>query len=359
MSLLPVTCSDDSGDDHDYCEHTHPKGIREITIKSFSSSAGIRRPGFQLLSLTPPSASSQLTYADRPCSLPDQLGVYHRVYLPLAIITILYLFTTNIRSAWLRWNSGPTHGEVKNRLSPILPSIDTSGPSSARRLFDRPLPPSRKSSHNLGLGVSPMTPTGRPARLGPEHLTPKSSRSAPVSPQHSPRQTQDPWTTALSRNDEDMEAGESVYHTPRISRRSSYNLTSANVDEPPSYFISSPSTTGLGLSGDSFPARSPLEITSGQPRRVTMPRMMSASDWSAAAKAKDKSVLGLMVDSLPVPGAMRSRDRKTAGMETLRGFARWLWKARNGVVVRSWREAVAIAWPSAVVWLVVNGLFVL
>ena len=90
-----------SGDDHDYCDLTHRGGVREVTLKSFSSDAGIRRPGFQLLSLIPPDASapytSQKTHADRPCFLPDQAGVYYRVYLPLAILTFLFLFVTNVR----------------------------------------------------------------------------------------------------------------------------------------------------------------------------------------------------------------------------------------------------------------------
>jgi hypothetical protein len=95
-----------SGDDHDYCEHKHPQGVREVTLKSFSSSTGIRQPGFQLLSLIPPhEAASSKTHADRPCFLPDQAGVYYKVYLPVAILTFVYLFSTNIRAALRRWNS--------------------------------------------------------------------------------------------------------------------------------------------------------------------------------------------------------------------------------------------------------------
>lgn len=44
-----------SGDDHDACKYTHrlstPDLVEEHTIKSFSMAMGIRRPGFQLLSL--------------------------------------------------------------------------------------------------------------------------------------------------------------------------------------------------------------------------------------------------------------------------------------------------------------------
>ncbi|KAJ2989890.1 hypothetical protein NUW54_g8643 [Trametes sanguinea] len=73
-----------SGDDHDYCEYVHslpatdtrrpspPLSIPELTVKSFSMAMGIRRPGYQLLSLTPRSASPEVeTLAQTPCLLPD------------------------------------------------------------------------------------------------------------------------------------------------------------------------------------------------------------------------------------------------------------------------------------------------
>ncbi|KAH0827465.1 Metallo-dependent phosphatase [Lanmaoa asiatica] len=71
-----------SGDNRDYCEVIHEEpgsdlqanAIREVTVKSFSPSRHIRRPGFQLLSLVPPSSSpTGPTFADAPCHLPDTL----------------------------------------------------------------------------------------------------------------------------------------------------------------------------------------------------------------------------------------------------------------------------------------------
>lgn len=98
-----------SGDDHDYCEYTHTlvpsesrsserAHVREVTVKSFSMAMGVRRPGFQLLSLAAPkrnnaysSASKGETVADRPCLLPDQLGIYLSVYVPLLVLSLLVL----------------------------------------------------------------------------------------------------------------------------------------------------------------------------------------------------------------------------------------------------------------------------
>jgi hypothetical protein len=83
-----------------------------------------------------------------------------------------------------------------------------------------------------------------------------------------------------------------------------------------------------------------------------MSRILSTSDWSAAARGKEKSVLGLIMDALP-------GQRWSSAFGALRGFFAWLWRTRNSVLVKSWREAVAIAWPAGVVWLLVNALFFL
>ncbi|KAF9469965.1 Metallo-dependent phosphatase-like protein [Collybia nuda] len=94
-----------SGDDHDYCVHYHPTAahggiypIREVSVKSMSISMGIRRPGFQLLSLDPwdgRSDRAQQRQADMPCFLPDQLGIYLSVYIPSLLVSILAVFAAN------------------------------------------------------------------------------------------------------------------------------------------------------------------------------------------------------------------------------------------------------------------------
>lgn len=421
-----------SGDDHDYCEHRHPQqgGVREITLKSFSSSAGIRRPGLQLLSLvSPDQAPTPLTHADQPCFLPDQLGVYTRVYLPVAILTFLFLFGTNIRAAWRRWNAAghSIYGDLKARMSPHIASSETmpNAPLISRRVSERPTPlsiPSRKSSQHLnGGGIT----TPRSARTGmfpgrqpsSDHLgtsywgaSNSSIRSAPVSPTGSPRPS---WSDyhhhhnpppAYRSKDDDPEADSySVQDTasPSISRRSSYiymngagdkestptqrSVTAPVHSEPTSYFLPIPGSGqghGLGLStpytqspvsctGTSHPVvrRSSSNISMinsynaspsayQQPRRVTAPRL---SDWSSAAKAKDKSVFGLLTDSLPLGVGGGKRRGSSGGAANafglIRGFLAWLWRSRNGVVGKSWRECLAVAWPAAVTWVLVNALF--
>ncbi|EAU91469.2 hypothetical protein CC1G_01958 [Coprinopsis cinerea okayama7 len=96
-----------TGDNRDYCEYSHTNpddahSIREVTLKSFSMSVHIQRPGFQLLSIMDPSDSSTPlanpnpnTIADTPCFLPNQSKIYTSFYTPLFILTVLALFLLN------------------------------------------------------------------------------------------------------------------------------------------------------------------------------------------------------------------------------------------------------------------------
>ncbi|ORY24794.1 Metallo-dependent phosphatase-like protein [Naematelia encephala] len=352
-----------SGDDHDYCDHTHANGVREVTVKSFSSSAGIKRPGFQLLSLVPPTNPIHPSHADRPCFLPDQMGVYYRVYLPLAIVTVLYLLGTNIRSAYKRWKVGQP-AELKGRLSPAFPEVESmpTALSSARRVTERPVPltlPNHPRSARFSFGMDHLSVT-------------RATASAPVSPHESPRMAHsDDWPY---RQDDD----ESVIETPNLSRRSSYiymngpsdyqtPAASSFAQEPSSYFLPIPSSSGAGL-GLTTPGLSSTTLSgsmrrisssnlsafasstggggSNPPqtiRRVTMPRMASGN-----ISAKDKSTFGYISEVIPT---------RRGHIQRLRSFLRWLWKTRDSVVVKSWREVGAVAWPAAVVWVLVNGLF--
>ncbi|KAF9222694.1 Metallo-dependent phosphatase [Gyrodon lividus] len=105
-----------SGDDHDYCEYEHTipssnEKVREVTIKSISMAMGIRRPGFQLLSLTStvpsPDHITQIPVSpplEVPCLLPDQLGIYLYVYIPLVALSLLLVLASNV----MRVNAGST-----------------------------------------------------------------------------------------------------------------------------------------------------------------------------------------------------------------------------------------------------------
>ncbi|KAI9789459.1 MAG: hypothetical protein M1816_006001 [Peltula sp. TS41687] len=107
-----------SGDDHDYCSVTHTSyghhhhTIPEITVKSISWAMGIRKPGFEMVSLWNPlfpqtrtqdqavSAAQQQqqdTVQTHLCLLPDQLRIFLRVYAPLLVCSVLAVL---LRSCW-------------------------------------------------------------------------------------------------------------------------------------------------------------------------------------------------------------------------------------------------------------------
>ncbi|KAL7281268.1 hypothetical protein ACG7TL_004576 [Trametes sanguinea] len=144
-----------SGDDHDYCEYVHslpvtdtkrpspPLSIPELTVKSFSMAMGIRRPGYQLLSLTPPSSSPEIqTLAQTPCLLPDQLGIFLSVYIPLVVLTLVVLLVSNIRRSCLRHSSPSSRSAQWTSLDPNDPEetdYDLPPPSAWRsKEFPRP-----------------------------------------------------------------------------------------------------------------------------------------------------------------------------------------------------------------------------
>ncbi|WVQ75389.1 hypothetical protein IAR50_005009 [Cryptococcus sp. DSM 104548] len=378
-----------SGDDHDYCEHTHTGGVKEVTIKSFSSSAGIRRPGLQLLSLVPPESphppGNNLlppTYADRPCFLPDQLGVYWSVYLPLAILTACYLFFTNLRSAYKRWDSRGSLplSDMKARSSPAMLSSENLQPLSSfstRRNAPNSLSlPSRKSASHLPLSASSALSSSvpRPVRLnsspGNYAFTDGSrsvSSSAPVSPFSSPRLS---VSTKLDEEEKDVEGlGSSTPSS--MSRRSSYiymgvnhpNVSSGTPDSP---YLATPSTGGLGLatpnsagfgairrvSSSNLSALNnppPVHITSPTTPRAASNRLHSTTPTS---KTHNQQPVLYTFASSP-QGFFRQWS------ERAKGFVRWGRKARNGVIGKSWRELVSVGWVVCVAWVVVNALFFL
>jgi hypothetical protein len=60
---------------------------------------GIRRPGFQLLSIPPLYSQPHFGVLDQPCSLPDQIDLYIWIYIPALLCSIAFLALVRIRSA--------------------------------------------------------------------------------------------------------------------------------------------------------------------------------------------------------------------------------------------------------------------
>ncbi|KIY56716.1 hypothetical protein I307_03820 [Cryptococcus deuterogattii 99/473] len=395
-----------SGDDHDYCDYVHKGNIREVTVKSFSSSAGIRRPGLQLLSLVPPPTEFTTgllpTHADRPCFLPDQLGVYWRVYLPLAILTALYLFITNLRAAYSRWDRSSHPLSEKTRSSPALLSAEAISPNSFSSRRNGPVPlsiPSRKSSSHLPLSASSATSSfilPRPVRYNSMTAEyPPSSRggpSNPVSPFGSPKMSAlDRFAEGdVERDGEAMSGSVTGLNTPlTLSRRSSYiymdrSFPSSASDSAPlsasgtaggalgvNTGIGSPSSSGFirRVSSANFSsltatnaAPPTLSVTSPDtPRRVTLPSpsLLPLSPAHGQPHTLSQASSHATLAQPAVIYTFTTRSKSWLWFDRAKSFLRWTWKARKGAVGRSWRELISVAWVGAVVWLGVNALFFL
>jgi hypothetical protein len=123
-----------SGDDHDYCDVVHRRypsggdGIREITVKSISWAMGVRKPGFQLVSIWNPvddngqplnsKAGASLpknTLQSQMCLMPDQLGIF----IQYALVFLMSLIFLGIRAAYLTAN--PKFSSIATASNSILP----------------------------------------------------------------------------------------------------------------------------------------------------------------------------------------------------------------------------------------------
>jgi hypothetical protein len=123
-----------SGDDHDYCEVVHRRypsgggGIREVTVKSISWAMGVRRPGFEMLSLWNPvdadgvplttqKAGDGVTLQAHLCLLPDQLAIFIRYGLLLTLTLSLLLLRAG------HMTSNPSKSSFAGPDSPLLPTV--------------------------------------------------------------------------------------------------------------------------------------------------------------------------------------------------------------------------------------------
>jgi hypothetical protein len=115
-----------SGDDHDYCEVVHRAyngAPKEITVKSMSLAMGVRRPGFQMVSLWNPidpstgkstSRKSSPTLQNHLCLLPDQISIFVQ-YAYIMVLTLLILIVRGLAIAVRGGGSDTT------AYTPILP----------------------------------------------------------------------------------------------------------------------------------------------------------------------------------------------------------------------------------------------
>ncbi|KAG8627048.1 hypothetical protein KVT40_004531 [Elsinoe batatas] len=152
-----------SGDDHDYCELVHRgypsagSGIKEITVKSISFAMGVRRPGFQMVSLWnpvnqfadplpgSPQAIRMPTLQTHLCLMPDQLAILiqYGFYFAITVLTLL------VHSAIIT---------MRERNKPIWTPIDSVLPVTEQEAYKKKDKP-RSRTDSLSNGSANGTAT--------------------------------------------------------------------------------------------------------------------------------------------------------------------------------------------------------
>jgi hypothetical protein len=185
--------------------------IREVTVKSFSPSSHIRRPGFQLLSLIPPDSVVSphgSTFADAHCLLPDTFRIFNSIYLPALILTAIVLLYFNI--------SPDRHRRRFCTLSPdsasrSRPSSPPPGPESAIWTNWSP----RRSSGPTSPGPAVLPPSVR-VPSAKEIFTFRALSSAPGSPHDSPLLSPIPLFHAGHEDEMDPAHYPSQHHSDHV-----------------------------------------------------------------------------------------------------------------------------------------------
>jgi hypothetical protein len=89
---------------------------------------GIRRPGYHLLALLPqqtigPFADS-LPFLEKPCFLPDQIGIYLWLYVPSIVLSLLVLALYHMRQRTRGYQKMRQDDEDGSLPTPSLTSRD-------------------------------------------------------------------------------------------------------------------------------------------------------------------------------------------------------------------------------------------
>jgi len=250
--------------------------MREVTVKTFSEARGIRRPGFQLLTLFQPSSALTTTHLDMPCFLPNAHDIYYTVYLPLALFTILLLLICNIRQP-RRYQASTIEDETG--------SDDSAGTSPL--LSPLPLSPNPPASIQMNVRSPMPNSTSKFYSASHARLTPRTFSQLP-SPFPSPR------TSAF---DIDGDEYDELYPTQYATRRDDNPPVFLN-GIPPEFQRFQPDNRLLTPLSAKFPAPDPKQlprfthrraaslnytwsfVVGGRRRRISMPILTRERLWA-------------------------------------------------------------------------------
>ena len=309
------------------------RNVREVTLKAFSPTSEIRRPGFQLLSLTYPSSEvAAPTLATAACFFPDYPSIYAWRYLPLFFLTTLTLVL--LRRRKLRASSTlPTHlTEYGLRKSFSLNSLPAT-PWSPQPHPATPFSPDW-SPHTPGF----YTPHPRSPSDSPQDSFPKDSLRAPIS-----RSTSHSNVTALGGDSQHL----------RLPATPTFRATAiprTDDDGFPQHLPTGPAHLDVDELDDEFAY---ARYDQHQPLRVKLERAGAAAADEGPVDADEFAFTFTLYGrrrriSLWIPLLSRS------GRATLTRTGRR--RSKRAFVKRVVKDLAYTLWPATLLWVVLAWL---
>ena len=310
-----------------------------MTVKSFSMSVHIRRPGFQLLSLVDPAelANPDLkSFADAPCLLPDQYRIYTSFYAPCILFTFLILLLLNFSKARLRARKNLTLATpTRSSSGRASPNVDPGLWSATWSPYTPTLPVSPPGTLPPHIRI-PHTPAGTTTMLvasQPGSPSPASPVSLVVPIPYSDRDEDEedtlfPAQYTVRRDSHKQREDDGWSHVERSREEETYEM----VDDQES---SGGNSLGRQIHSEFITAPDHARhvrrhtgwsytfMLQGRPRRITL----RLPTWTA---------LHNCIDLLALSGSdLAPRRRKD----------RWI-----TVIL----DTLSVFWPAAIVWVIIN-----
>ena len=286
---------------HDGTPFNINRSIPEVTVKSFSPTPYIRKPGFQLLSIIASAADGETTNSllHHPCFLPDH-KLISSGYKNSAFVTFCILVMLNVQHFWRFRRSKP-------QTPLIMPR-------------NQILPTSRSP-------VASATPS---ASLSFQTLTPQGLRTSSPQLNFSVHDGEDPMFP---------------------SRYNVYRDASYFNDQgwaPIGYSTDSDTSVPAMLNEDPWGFPSPSQSI---PAPGNVPKHSSAwKSWMFMIGRRERQLILFCIPRLSVWWTaflamlkiLRDRDQKS------------LLRRKRGIVASTLIESISIFWPAGVIWLLIN-----
>lgn len=343
-----------SGDNRDYCEYLHKgtsfsaeESIPAVTVKSFSPTPQIRRPGFQLLSIiSPVDRETTKSLLHRPCLLPDRrLNSFGYMGWTFTMFCILLILNVQ-RIRRFRLSKPVNHSSVPSRTqihqTPSSSQDATNDVLSVTQTPHMPLAP--KSARNqisptFRIPVALATPT---FRASSRPLTSQGFNDLLMS---------SPQPTPSIRDDEDfMFPGQYTIHRTV----SHVNDEEWMPMERENYLIDSDTSVHGIFNKDPWAFPSPSQFASA-PGNISMHHKKPSAwkviwSWTFVIAGRRRQFIMFRVPRLSVWWAAFR-----AVLEILRDAdQRSLSRRRRGVVASTLIESISIFWPAGVIWLMIT-----